>query len=310
MYAPTDSRRARCHRSSAWVDLCGFSASEVVGRTFKILQGPATDTAPLFGLEETVLEGRVHTATLINFKKSGIPFVNEVSIVAVPGSDDSFGRPTLLQAVLCDVTPQHASSQLGRFVSQLRAERSLARAVSACLLLEACAVLEDSAPHQILSVNEAWEDATGFPARECIGRSLSILDGPATDASTIAEALRDMWTGPERAGTQIHYKRSGLAFVSCVHIWTAPDEQGVPRALAVLRDVTQQHRDRGLGSLALAIRTRVPCRDYSAPTPWSWGAAARRLIEEQGCAASAWGLVMTPPLVVSEPAAPQARDLV
>jgi diguanylate cyclase (GGDEF)-like protein/PAS domain S-box-containing protein len=60
--------------------LTGYSASEVLGRNCKLLQGPDTDPRSIAVLGDAVAEGREGYATLLNYRADGTPFWNEVSV--------------------------------------------------------------------------------------------------------------------------------------------------------------------------------------------------------------------------------------
>ena len=89
-----DAQRRRAARSR-WVSpgfelLTGYSASEVVGRNPRLLQGPDTDPRAISLLTEAVAAGRDAYVTLLNYRADGTPFWNEVAIA--PQHDAESGR--------------------------------------------------------------------------------------------------------------------------------------------------------------------------------------------------------------------------
>jgi len=187
--------------------------------------------------------------------------VNHLQICPVPDVLDVYGRQTLLLGVLTDVTLEHASTHLGALVSEMRAARA-ATVAPACggavglpPSLHARVVLEGAAPHRILSVSDAWEDATGFSAHDSLGLTLGLLEGPATDPGVVEGVTASAGRGQQHGATLLHYKKSGLAFVSCVHATPFVDAVGNSCLLAVLRDVTRQHADSTMGALILDLRS-------------------------------------------------------
>ena len=79
----------------------GYEASEVVGRNCRFLQGPATDAAAIEGIREALRECRTHTTTLLNYRKDGTAFWNQLSIS--PVFDGSGGLVSFV-GVQTDVT--------------------------------------------------------------------------------------------------------------------------------------------------------------------------------------------------------------
>ena len=155
------------------------------------------------------------------------------------------------------MTLEHASTSLGAFVASLRTARAPACGGAALLppSFHARVVLEGASPHRIISVSDAWEDATGFSAHDSLGRTLAMLEGPATDPGVVDAVTESAGRGQQGSMTLVTYKRSGLAFVSSVHARPFVDAQGNTRVLAVVRDVTLQHADDGMGSLILDLRS-------------------------------------------------------
>ncbi|MFN3399101.1 MAG: ATP-binding protein [Ferrovibrio sp.] len=85
----------------AFTAMSGYAASEVMGRTPRLLQGP--ETSPITRAEiRTALErGEGISTDILNFRKDGTPYWIETSIRPVPGAD---GRPAFFVAVQRDVS--------------------------------------------------------------------------------------------------------------------------------------------------------------------------------------------------------------
>jgi PAS domain S-box-containing protein len=61
----------------------GYEAEEVVGRNCRFLQGPATDPAAVATIRAGLAEQRTVTTTLLNYRKDGSAFWNQLSISPV-----------------------------------------------------------------------------------------------------------------------------------------------------------------------------------------------------------------------------------
>jgi PAS domain S-box-containing protein len=72
--------------SPAFERLTGYSASEIVGRNCRFLQGPGTDMAAARALGAAVRAGRDCTQVLLNYRKDGAPFWNMVQVTPLVDS--------------------------------------------------------------------------------------------------------------------------------------------------------------------------------------------------------------------------------
>lgn len=73
--------------NQAFLDLTGYDAGEVVGRNCRLLQGERTCPEAVSQLRAAVREGREIEVQLLNYRKDGTTFWNEVSVSAVRADD-------------------------------------------------------------------------------------------------------------------------------------------------------------------------------------------------------------------------------
>jgi diguanylate cyclase (GGDEF)-like protein/PAS domain S-box-containing protein len=95
--------------------LTGYSAEQATGRNCRFLQGPETDPAAVDRLRRAIEDGSPGAATLLNYRRDGTTFYNDVRLAPIPGAD---GLPRYYIGLLADVS------------SQLEAEAALARAAA------------------------------------------------------------------------------------------------------------------------------------------------------------------------------------
>ena len=105
-------------------------------------------------------------------------------------------------------------------------------------------------PGEIVYVNEAFTDMTGYEAEEVLGETPGMLQGPKTDPEVLDRLDRKIQRGERFHGETVNYRKDGSEFVI---EWTVvPLEQagGTDQAgattyhVAVQRDVTAQ-REQG-----------------------------------------------------------------
>jgi len=71
------------HPNGPWLDMCGYTLEEVEGLTNKILTGPETNSEFISDLLDCVRREETSVQTLVNYKKGGVPFVNQVKTMPV-----------------------------------------------------------------------------------------------------------------------------------------------------------------------------------------------------------------------------------
>lgn len=81
--------------------ITGYSAAEIIGRSCSLLQGPETDPCTMADLAAALREYRTFRGEILNYRKDGSRFWNELAITPVFDDD---ALPTHFVGVLRDVT--------------------------------------------------------------------------------------------------------------------------------------------------------------------------------------------------------------
>ena len=92
----------------AFTKITGYPASEAIGKTPRILQGPQTDRSVLKRLRKDLLEGRVFYGEVINYRKDGTPFYNEWHIEPIR---DDLGKVTHYLGMQRDITQRKQAEE-------------------------------------------------------------------------------------------------------------------------------------------------------------------------------------------------------
>jgi cAMP-specific phosphodiesterase 4 len=116
------------HCNIPWVRMCGYTREDALGSTNRLLQGARTDMAVASALADALAHGAPEArAVLLNYKKGGEGFWNDLVVLAVPGFFVGFQKET----PAAPVGPRDAS----RAAELLGCRRLLARAFSDKALL-------------------------------------------------------------------------------------------------------------------------------------------------------------------------------
>ncbi|WP_221030227.1 PAS domain-containing protein [Actomonas aquatica] len=87
--------------NQAWIRMTGYSLEESIGRNARFLQGPDTDEAVVEQIRQHLGDGRLFHGELLNYRKDGTPFWNELELRPVRGQD---GKLTHFVGTCTDVT--------------------------------------------------------------------------------------------------------------------------------------------------------------------------------------------------------------
>ena len=107
--------------------MTGYAAEEFLGRNCRFLQGKDTDPAAVTRLREAIRVGEPCTVELLNYRKDGTTFWNELSVSPVR---DAEGRLTHFVGVQVDVTARRALEEQFRQVQKMEAVGQLAAGVA------------------------------------------------------------------------------------------------------------------------------------------------------------------------------------
>ena len=97
--------------NEAFTTMTGYSISEVLGKTPRILQGPKTDPGGLRRIREAVELQETVEVEIINYKKNGEEYWVNFTIVPV---EDKHGKVTHFVAIQRDVTARRRHEQMTR----------------------------------------------------------------------------------------------------------------------------------------------------------------------------------------------------
>ena len=96
--------------------ITGYAHEEIVGRNCRFLQGPQTDRSVVAEIRVALRQGQPFRGQLLNYRKDGTPFWNELAISPV---FDGAGQLTRYVGITHDVTA-HKAAEEARFESEAR----------------------------------------------------------------------------------------------------------------------------------------------------------------------------------------------
>jgi PAS domain S-box-containing protein len=73
--------------SAAFFELTGYSSTEALGKNCRFLQGPATEPSSIEAIRTSISSSSPVTVRIMNYRKDGTPFVNELSLSYLTSGD-------------------------------------------------------------------------------------------------------------------------------------------------------------------------------------------------------------------------------
>lgn len=155
------------YANPALCEMTGYSATELLGQTPRILQGAQTSPEVLQTLRECLQANRFFRGSTVNYRKDGRPYTVEWNISPVKDEAGVTTHYVSVQQDISAVTEARATSQL------------LAQALDATQ----DAVMIANAQGEIEFVNHGFELITGYSRVEALGQNPAMLkSGEHTEA--------------------------------------------------------------------------------------------------------------------------------
>ncbi len=104
----TDAQRNVTYANAAFETMSGYSAADMLGRSCTLLQGAQTDAQVVQNIHQAVTAARPFHGEVLNYRKNGEPFWNDLSITPV---FDAGGQPTQFVGVQRDITERKQAEQ-------------------------------------------------------------------------------------------------------------------------------------------------------------------------------------------------------
>jgi len=238
----TDTDGTIKYVNPAFEEVTGYTQSEAVGETPKILDSGEMSDDYFERLWDTILAGNAWNEEIINRRKNGDTYTARQTITPVTEGDDIHA----FVAIQEDIT-EHI----------LRRER-LARRTQA--IDDAPIGITISDPDQednpMIYVNDAFEEITGYTREEVLGENCRFLQGKNTDSDRVAR-IRQAIEAKEPITIELrNYRKDGSEFWNHLDIAPVRDaDDEVVNYIGFQQDVSgRKERQRQLGIIDRALR--------------------------------------------------------
>ncbi len=155
---PSDVGNRLVYANRGFEQLTGYSAAEALGQNMRFLQGVDTDRTAVDRMRTAIESDREFTTELLNYRKDGTPFWNQISITPVK---DAAGKISHFVAVLRDLTDRKRV-ELALQDSELQYRRLFEAAKDGILILDAeTGVVLDANPFLVEMLGYSHEQFLG-----------------------------------------------------------------------------------------------------------------------------------------------------
>jgi PAS domain S-box-containing protein len=215
----------------AFSRITGYSDAEIMGRNCRFLQGKNTDRKVVAEIRKAINERRGITATLLNYRRNGQPFWNELKLSPVFTDD---GELLYFVGIQADVTVEKSLE-----VERIQLLQKISEQ-AALLDVTTDAIYVHNFQQQILFWNKGAERLFGWTAEEVMGLDeIKILYSDKITPLLVAE--KTVLTQGEWQG-ELHLLTKEGQKLTVASRWTLmQDDQGNPKSILVVNtDITEK----------------------------------------------------------------------
>ena len=190
--------------------LSGYTSAELVGQSRAFLQGPLTDSDTVARMRQALDAHEAFTGEVLNYRKDGTLYWSELSITPVL---NSAGELAFFVGVHQDITQRKAQEVQLRLTEQVFNQSKEAFTVT-------------DAQGNIVKVNKAFTEITGYSEAEVLGKNPRMLASGMQDAAFYKAMWSDIVTHGLWAGEILNRHKDGAIYPERLTISVMRDGQG------------------------------------------------------------------------------------
>jgi len=209
----------------AFMSLSGYTLEEIVGKNPRLLKSGKQDSKFYGGMWDTILSGRVWRGEIVNRRKDGTFYNEELTITPVCGAS---GKITHFVAIGQDISAR-------KQVEEVRAQ------LAAIVESTNDAISGITVQGTIVSWNRGAEVLYGYRPEEIVGRPVSIL-APPDLSHEISQLVKQVWHGERITNFEtVRVAKDGRRIPVSLSLSPLKNSRGeVVGGAAIARDITQR----------------------------------------------------------------------
>ena len=173
--------------NAAFTELTGYALEEIVGQNCRFLQGPKTTRESIDTVREILLDRRVDTVEILNYRKDGTPFTNALQLGPI---NDENGNLAFFFGSQLDVSERRRAEREHRELADEELLHRLRNIVNVMTAMVRMTSREEPDPTEFANKVMARISALGAAHFETIGRS----DQTEIDFATLMGPIERAYT--------------------------------------------------------------------------------------------------------------------
>ncbi len=175
------------YANAAFTELTGYALDEIVGKNCRFLQGPETTRDSINAVRKILLERRVDTVEILNYRKDGSSFLNALQLGPI---NDEDGNLAFFFGSQMDVSARRRAEREHRELADNELLHRLRNIVNVVTAMVRMTAREESDPDEFAEKVMNRLSALGAAHFETIGRS----DQSAIDFATLMKPISQAYT--------------------------------------------------------------------------------------------------------------------
>jgi len=205
--------------------LTGYSAEEVAGKNMRILQSGQTSPKVYSEMWNTILSGLVWRGELLNKSKQGMLLWEDIAISPI---FDENGNITHFLSEQTDITARKQAEEKIKLF-----EKVFDNANEAIMICDM--------DNNILTVNPAFTEITGYARHEVIGKNPRLLASGMMDEGFYKNLWETIRTGGKWQGEMLDRRKNGEIFSEWLSISSLRDKDGrITHYIAIMSDISER----------------------------------------------------------------------
>jgi diguanylate cyclase (GGDEF)-like protein/PAS domain S-box-containing protein len=221
----TDSRGVIEYVNPQFCRISGYVPEEVIGKTMRMHQSGTTPKAVYDELWQTIKSGQVWNGELLNKSKHGKLYWEQLSVSPI---FDEQGNITHFLSEQIDIsTRKQAEEQIRLF------EKVFANANEAILISDA--------DNNIITVNPAFTEVTGYTPEEVIGKNPRLFASGLMDEEFYQKMWQALSSDGKWQGEVVDRRKGGEIYAEWLSISSLRDDSGnLTNYIALITDISER----------------------------------------------------------------------